>query len=94
MSCGVGCRPGSDPALLWLWRRPTATALIRPLAWELPHAVSAALKRERKEGRKVGRKEGRKSPILVLKIPRATLHPTVFNFPFIFSTIPLSSLHA
>ena len=21
MSCGVGCRHGSDPALLWLWRR-------------------------------------------------------------------------
>ena len=26
--CGVGCRCGSEPALLWLWRRPAATAPI------------------------------------------------------------------
>ena len=26
VSCGVGCRRGSDPALLWLWRRPVAKA--------------------------------------------------------------------
>ena len=44
VSCGVGCRHGSDPALLWLWHRPTAIALIRPLAWELPYVVDAALK--------------------------------------------------
>ena len=31
-SCGVGRRRSSDPALLWLWRRPAATAPIRPLA--------------------------------------------------------------
>ena len=42
MSCGVGCRHGSDPALLWLWCRPVATALIRPLAWEPPYAAEAA----------------------------------------------------
>src|SRR5512136_595540 len=42
LSCGVGCRRGSDPALLWLWHRPVATALIRPLAWELPYAAGAA----------------------------------------------------
>ena len=34
MSCGVGHRLGLDLALLWLWRRPVATAPIRPLAWE------------------------------------------------------------
>ena len=45
MSCGVGRRHGSDPELLWLWCRPAATAPIRPLAWEPPHATSAALKR-------------------------------------------------
>ena len=32
VSCGVGCRYGSDPALLWLWRRPAATAPIGRLA--------------------------------------------------------------
>ena len=42
VSCGVGCRRGSDPALLWLWRRPVATALIRPLAWEPPCAAGGA----------------------------------------------------
>ena len=43
VSCGVGRRRGSDPALLWLWRRPVATAPIRPLTWEPPYAVGAAL---------------------------------------------------
>ena len=47
MSCGVGCGCGLDPELLWLWRRPVATALTGPLAWEPPHAASAALKRQR-----------------------------------------------
>ena len=42
VSCGVGCRRGSDPAWLWLWRRPVATAPIRPLAWEPPYAAGAA----------------------------------------------------
>ena len=32
----MGCRWGSDPELLWLWRRPAAIALIRPLDWEPP----------------------------------------------------------
>ena len=48
MSYGVGLRCGSDPALLWLWRRPAAVALIRPLAWEHPYAAGAALKRKKK----------------------------------------------
>ena len=49
MNCGVGFRHGSDPALLWLWCRPVATALIRPLAWEPPCATGAALKRPKKK---------------------------------------------
>ena len=44
MSCGVGGRRGSDPALPWLWSRPAAVALIQPLAWEPPYAAGAALK--------------------------------------------------
>ena len=35
--------------LLWLWRRPGATALIQPLAWEPPYAAGAALKKKRKK---------------------------------------------
>ena len=42
MSCTVGHRGGSDPELLWLWRRPVATAPIGPLAWEPPYAAGAA----------------------------------------------------
>jgi len=29
-------------SLLWLWRRPVATAPIQPLAWEPPYASGAA----------------------------------------------------
>ena len=47
MSCGVGQRQGSDLALLLLWCRPEAAALMRPLAWELPHALGVALKRQK-----------------------------------------------
>ena len=32
----------NDPALLWLWCRPVATAPIQPLAWEPPYAAGAA----------------------------------------------------
>ena len=49
MSCGVGCRRGSDPALLWLWHRPAATAPIRPLAWERPYAREAALEKAKRQ---------------------------------------------
>ena len=42
MSCGVGCRCGSDLALLWLWCRPAVAAPIRPLAWELPCATGGS----------------------------------------------------
>ena len=49
MSCGVGRRGGSDPTLLWLWRRPAATAPIRPLAWQPPYAVGAALEKAKRQ---------------------------------------------
>ena len=49
MSCGVGRRPGSDMALLWLWCRPVATAPIRPLAWEPLYATGAALGKTKKK---------------------------------------------
>ena len=53
MSCGVGQRQGSDPELLWLWCRLATAAPIHPLAWELPYATGAALKRKKtKEKRK------------------------------------------
>ena len=36
-----------DLVLLWLWRRPAATAPIQPLAWERPHASGTALKKKK-----------------------------------------------
>ena len=46
MSYGLGDRHSSDSVWLWrwLWCRPATTALIGSLAWEPPHALSAALK--------------------------------------------------
>ena len=53
MGCGVGCRRGSDLALLWLWNsRLVPTAPIRPLAWKPPYVTGAALKRQKKKKRK------------------------------------------
>ena len=52
MSCGVDHRHGSDPALLWLWCRPTGAAQIQPLAWKLPYAVGATLKKKKKRNQK------------------------------------------
>ena len=49
MSCGIGRRLESDPGLLWLWRRPAATALSIPLAWEPPYAKGAALEKAKRQ---------------------------------------------
>ena len=49
MSCGVGRGYSSDPALLWLWRRPLAAAPIGPLAWEPPYATGVALEKTNKK---------------------------------------------
>ena len=51
----VGLIPGlaqwvKDLALLW--HRPAATAPIGPLAWELPYAMHAALKNQKKKKKK------------------------------------------
>ena len=48
----IGCRRDWDPALLWLWCRPAAAALIPPLAWELPYALGVALKKQKKKKKK------------------------------------------
>ena len=58
--CGVGHRHDSDPVLLWLWPRPAAIAPMRPLAWEFPYAMGAALKRKKKK-REKKRKERKKT---------------------------------
>ena len=52
MSCGVGRRCDLDLVLQWLWRRPASLAPVRPLAWDPPYAVSAALKKTKKKKRR------------------------------------------
>ena len=54
VSCGVGRRCGSDPALSWLWRRPAATAPTRPLAWEPPYDAGTALEKTKDTEWKTG----------------------------------------
>ena len=50
MNCDTACRHGSAMLLwLWLWPWLAAVALIQPLAWELPNATRAALKRKKKK---------------------------------------------
>ena len=41
-----------DPALLWLWCRSAATALIRPLAWEPLYASGEALEKKKLQNKK------------------------------------------
>ena len=53
----LGLIPGlaqwvKNPALLWLWLRPAASALVRPLAWETPYAVDVSLKSKKKKSHK------------------------------------------
>ena len=54
VSYGVGHRCGLDPALLWLWCRLVAAALIRPLVWEPPCAAGAALGKKKRRDSKEG----------------------------------------
>ena len=51
MSCSVGRKCGSDLVLLWLSHRLAAAVPIQPLAWELPYAAGAALKRKKKKSK-------------------------------------------
>ena len=54
-SCGVSCRRGSDPELLWMWHRLAAAALIQPLAWECPHAMAVAIKKTKWPNKQINR---------------------------------------
>ena len=53
--------------MLWLWRRPVATAPMQPLAWEPPYAAGAAkekatitTKRQKNKKIKIKNKKKRK----------------------------------
>ena len=51
-----------DLGLLWLWCRPATVALIGPLAWEPPYAMSVALKskKQKAKNKKQKKKKERK----------------------------------
>ena len=70
MSCGVGLRRGSDPALLWLWRWQADVAPIRPRAWELPYVTGAALKKQTSKKEKKSKKKKNKVQRNELTYPR------------------------
>ena len=74
MSCGVGCRCGSDLALLWLWRRPAATAPIRPLAWEPPYAPYGSGPRNGKKTKKKKPNKQTKNNELWVSVVYSSLH--------------------
>ena len=85
MSCGVGCRLGSDPALLWLWRRPMATAPIRPLAWEPPCAAAAAqemAKRQKNKQTKKPKPKTKKTSILITSLSVKLWHEVPYLLQF------------
>ena len=52
VSCGVGCRCGSDPTLLWLCYRLAAAAPNGSLAWGPPYTSDMDLKRQKKKKKK------------------------------------------
>ena len=56
MRCGVGCRCGLDPTLLWLWCRPVATAPIQPLTWEPPYPAGAAQEMAKRQNKQTNKK--------------------------------------
>ena len=72
VSCGVGRRCGSDPALLWLWHRPAATAVIRPLAWE-PLEKAKRKKKQKKTKKKP-------KPVYIHRKKFSELHNKMLSF--------------
>jgi len=87
MSCSVGCRHCSDPALLWLWRGPAASVLVGPLAWELPYASGAALK-IKKDKKQTNKKQKQKTCGV-----SAVLDILYMSFHFIFRSTLLGICH-
>ena len=77
MNCGVGRRHSSDPVLPWLWHRPAATALIRPLAWEPPYAVGAALEKAKRQKKK------KKVEMIYFTYPNNPFHSIQFSRIFV-----------
>ena len=63
MSYAVCRRCSLDPVFLWLWRRPAVTALVQPLAWKPPYAVSVTLNRQKTKDKKRQKKKKPKKQV-------------------------------
>ena len=63
MSCGIGCRRGSDPTLLWLWHRPVATAPIQP------HMEPGNLHMPREAAQEIAKKRQKKKKKVRPEVP-------------------------
>ena len=79
----VGLIPGLTqwvkvPELLWLWWRLAATVLVWPLAWELPYALGAALKRPKNKKTKKQNKTKQNKKLLFLDCQRCILFHAKF----------------
>ena len=46
--------------MLWLWNRPVAIVPIRPLDWESPYAMGAALEKAKRQRKKKEKKKKEK----------------------------------
>ena len=68
----MGRRSSSDPALLWLWCRPAATAPIGPLAWEPPYAAGTAVEKAKIQKNK--KKKIQSTDISVVPWPTCSGH--------------------
>ena len=71
MSCGVGCRCGSDLISLWLWCKLAAIAPIRRLACEIPYDLGAALKKKDKKKKEM-------KLVCILQILNIVSHKKIF----------------
>ena len=85
MSCGVGRRRGSDPTLLWLWCRPVATAPVRLLAWEPPHASGAALEKNKNKTNKQTKKTTgrRKCKLIISPVCMVLIKIVLLKYPVV-----------
>ena len=87
MSCCVGCRCGSDLALLWLWCRLAATALMGLLAWEPPYAAGTAVEKRQRQKIKKKKEVHFKSlnTNMKSKAPRRHVYTVYCRIGFMFS---------
>ena len=83
--CRLQTRLGLGPALLWLWCRSVATVPIRPLAWEPPCVVGAALEKA-KTNKQTKKKKPKKTKPKTQKKQKELLSPSTSS-PIIESPI-------